>query len=297
MQCDVLVVGGGPAGLSAAVVLARAGRSVQLFHEGDTRNHRSRTMHNYLGCAGISPQAFHAKAWAEAEQAGAHLHRQRITDVRPVPDGFEVADASGAQWKARFVLLATGLVDLLPDVPGAEASYGTSIFHCPYCDAAPWMDKALAAYGPGTNATNLAMTLRGWSRNVTAFTLGRTVPRIQRSRLEELGIRVVEVEVLAFEHNEGSLHAVRTKNAVIPIDALFFNTETSQASDLPTRLGCAFVPSGAIKVDAQQRSSVPGVYVAGDAGLHTHLVSVAAAEGAKAAIAMNKALLASGHHR
>lgn len=294
VQSDVIIVGGGPAGLSAAIVLARAARRVRVFHAGPRRNERSGSMHNYLGMEGVSPQAFSEKAWEEVRDAGTLLHSERITDIVPTPEGFLATDTKGSTWFARFVLLATGLVDVLPAVEGVEACYGTSVFHCPYCDGAPWTDRALGAIGPGASATGLAITLRGWSRNVTAFTMGSSVPRIHRPLLKRLGIIVVEQEVVSLEALNGFVAAVRTLGDKHDIDALFFNTGTRQASPIPARLGCAFATSGAIKVDAQQRTSVPGVYAAGDAALYTHLVSVAAAEGAKAAIAMNKALMVSG---
>jgi thioredoxin reductase len=168
-QDDVLVIGGGAAGLSAALTLARARRSVLLVHDGAPRNAPAAHMHAYLGLDGLPPADLLARGRAEVEGYGARVVEDRVVDVRRDGDGFRAALAGGRVVRSRKVLVATGLVDALPDVPGLADRWGRDVLHCPFCHGWEVRDRAVAVLGSGPVAVHQAQLWRGWTADVTLF--------------------------------------------------------------------------------------------------------------------------------
>lgn len=294
-KVDVVIVGGGPAGLSAALMLGRSRRSVVVFDNGKPRNAPSRALHGYLTRDGIAPADFLRLARAEL----AHYDSVRIRDedvsaaeCRP-GDGFVVTLQSGETLQARKLLLATGVVDNLPDIPGFRELYGRSVFHCPYCDGWELCDQPLAIYGRGVRGVGLSLELTGWSRDLVLCTDGP--PEIEpddRVQLERNGIAIREDRVIALEATGGVLARVVFENGP-PLDrrALFFTTGQYQRSDLLERLGCEFNDKGTVRTGKYETTHLPGLFVAGDASRAVQWVVVAASEGAEAAFAINTDLL------
>jgi thioredoxin reductase len=163
---DVIVVGGGPAGLSAALMLGRCRRRVLVCDRGEPRNRYSRALHGYLTRDGIPPSEFNAIGRDELTTYGIECRATKVVSAAPVNTGFEVTLADDRVEGARFILLATGMVDELPPIGGMEACYGRSVFHCPYCDGWEWRDHRLAAVGKTSGAAKLALALTTWSREV-----------------------------------------------------------------------------------------------------------------------------------
>jgi thioredoxin reductase len=214
--------------------------------------------------------------------------------VTPSTDGFAFECADGTSGGARKVLLATGLVDELPDVDGIEALYGRSVHHCLYCDGFEHRDQPLAAYGDGDKGAGLALMMRQWSHDVVLCTDGGSEPRNDLSaRLAQHGIKILPDRLAALEGSSGRLERIRFQNGnTIARSALFFATGCRQKSSLSQKLGCTRDEKGGIITDPlTEETTVKGVYVAGDVSRDVLLVAVAAGEGAKAGVAINRALL------
>ncbi|HZT78227.1 MAG TPA: NAD(P)/FAD-dependent oxidoreductase [Vicinamibacterales bacterium] len=289
---DVVVVGGGPAGLSAALMLGRCRRRVLVCDVGEPRNRTTHAVHGYLTRDGIAPRELADLGRRELAAYGVEFRCIGVVAVAPADDrSYAVAFASGDSVRARFVLLATGVVDDLPAIPGFHECYGRSIFHCPYCDGWEWRDRRLAAFGIGRDATGLSLALTTWSRDVVLCTDGRRVERRARERLARHGIDVRTPRVERLEHRDGELRAiVFADGSTLARDALFFTSDQHPQSLIATHLGCMLTPRGTVKTGNMCETNVPRIYVAGDASRDAQFVVVAAAEGVKAAVAINQAL-------
>lgn len=290
---DVIIVGGGPAGLSAALILGRCRRRVLVCDSGRPRNHVSRAVGGFLTRDGCPPAELRRisreqlRAYPDVE-----LQDVAVVDVECQESGFSVFLADGRRLFARKLLLATGVVDDLPDLPGAAALYGRGVHHCPYCDGWEYRDQPIAVYGNAREGKGLALELLGWSRDVVLCTDGPAdLSDEDRHRLSVLGVPVREEPIMALEGDE-TLQGIRFQNGdLLPRRALFFFSCGRQASDLAERLGCGLTGRGAVETGHHERTEVPGLYVAGDASRNVQLVVIAAAEGAMAAFAINTELL------
>jgi thioredoxin reductase len=291
---DVVVIGGGPAGLSAALMLGRCRRRVLVCDAGQPRNAAARAIHGYLSRDGAAPSELLAIGREELAPYGVELRRVAVSDVVPAGDGFEIALATGERLAARKVLIATGVRDRLPRIDGIEACYGISVHHCPYCDGWEVRDRTLAVIGQGSSAAGLALSLKTWTDRVVICSNGRSRinPR-QRAQLDAYAIAVLEPRISRLDHADGHVRRlVMAEGDDVPCDAVFFSTGQTLSCDFPSRLGCEITRKGTVKTDHLGQTAVPGVYVVGDASRDVQFVIVAAAEGAKAAVAINKALQA-----
>src|SRR3954469_1440935 len=193
---DVLIVGGGPAGLSAALVLGRCRRRVLVVDSGRPRNAAARAMHGYLSRDGIRPRELLRLGRAEVDRYGVEILDAEVDTAHGLspseaPDpraSFEIVTEDGRRFRSRKLLLATGVRDVLPQIEGAESYYGRGVHHCPYCDGWEHRDRALVAYGAGRAAVGLALSLLTWSVRVTACTDGKRVTPKDRDRLGRNGI-------------------------------------------------------------------------------------------------------------
>lgn len=292
---DVLIVGGGPAGLSAALVLGRCLRRVLVCDAGPKRNQASGALHGFLSRDGMAPRELLRIA---AEQLRAYptvVHRAvRVRSIHRRGRLFDATLAGGSRLAARRVLLATGVVDDLPDWPGLRRFYGRGVFHCPYCDAYEVRGRRLAVWGETPAAAGLAVKLRSWSPHVVLLTGGAySLSARRRSRLAAQGVRVLEPAVVRLAGRGRALGRVDLADGTaLPCDALFLTVGCRQAGDLADSLGCRFVKQTAVAVRRDGSTAVPGLFVAGDASIDSQMVVVAASEGARAAIAINEQLLA-----
>ena len=293
---DVVIVGGGPAGLSGAIVLGRCRRRGFLCDVGQPRNQASRAVHCLLGHEGTPPTELLARARRELEQyTTVESHTNRVTKITPIGNRFAVACADGFTVTARKVLLTTGLTDEVPQIEGIEQLYGRSVHHCPYCDGFEHRDQPLAVYGAGDKGAGLALMMKQWSSDVILCTDGASdVSSTMQSRLKQHDIAIWAQRIARLEGTEdGVLQRIHLQGGnVLDRTAIFFTTGCQQTSDLSAALGCARDKKGGIVTDpVTEESSVRGVYVAGDASRDVLLVAVAIAEGAKAGVAINRALL------
>jgi thioredoxin reductase len=288
---DVVVVGGGPAGLSAALMLGRCRRRVLVCDLGQPRNRHSSALHGFLTRDGLAPLAFNDLGRAELPRYGIELRRIGVVGAQCRDEGFVVMLADGGEERARFLLIATGVIDDLPGIAGFDQCYGRSVFHCPYCDGWEQRDRRLAAFGSGSALVGLAVGLKTWSGDVIACTHGGRMERRARERLMRNGVAVQTSRIARLEHEDGTLRAlVFEDGSRVERDAMFFATGQHPQSPLATTLGCALTRRGTVRTGLLSDTSVPRVFVAGDASRDAQFVVVAAAEGVKAAVAINRAL-------
>ncbi|HMI92159.1 MAG TPA: NAD(P)/FAD-dependent oxidoreductase [Polyangiales bacterium] len=289
---DVIVIGGGPAGLSAALLLGRCRRRVLVFDDGRPRNARSHAAHGVFTRDGESPAELRRIARAQLDPYGVCVRDETVAHVdRRSAGGFELTTESGQHHRAKKLLLATGITDILPDIPGLQAIYGSSAFHCPYCDGWEVSDRRIAVLARGAVGVEYALGITTWSRDVVLCTHGAgRISTGDRSKLRAHGIAVHSQRIRELVHDAGQLQRIAFEDGVtIERDALFFNAPSPQRSQLAQRLGCLFTEKGAVKT-GRLASTGGGLYVAGDAAREVHFVSVAAAEGLKAAFAINREL-------
>src|SRR6476646_2939381 len=280
---DCIVVGAGPAGLSAALMLGRCRRTVLVCDAGEPRNIRSRAMHNYLSRDGTSPREFLEIAWAEVGRySTVEFRRVEVLAATRSPDGFRLVCADGRQLASRKLLLATGVVDELPRIDGLDELYGTSVHHCPYCDGWEWRDRPIAVYGSGDEGSALVLCTDGPTG----------LNQAEVETLSQHGIQIRDESILRLEGSNGELEQIVFRSGdSLKRDALFVCASQHQRSGLARKLGCQFTSKGAVDTGTCEATNVPGLYVAGDSSKEAQFVIVAAAEGAEAGLPITKALL------
>lgn len=262
-----------------------------LCDAGRPRNAASHALHGILTRDGVRPSELLAIGRRQLAKCGVELVSGEVKDARRTRDGFHVFLAGGRRLFARKLLIATGVVDHLPAFDGVPALYGERIFHCPYCDGWEVSDRPLAVYGRGRSGMGLSLSLQTWSRDVTLVADGPARLGVRdRRRLAGRRIEIVEKRIARFERRGKGLDVVFDDGERLARAALFFSTGQDPSCDLPRRLGCRFTSKGAVKTNRLEETGVPGLYVAGDASRDVQLAIVAAAEGAKAAFAMNVAM-------
>jgi thioredoxin reductase len=295
---DVAIIGGGPAGLTAAVVLGRACRRIILFDHGKPRNYAARAIHGFLGLDGIAPKQLLERARHEAQCYDVQTENSEVKSIDRIEDSMELSKSSRFRVTtsnrtilARAVLLATGVIDEVPKIPGIEELYGVSVHHCPYCDAWEHRGKHLVALADGSAAIELALSLLPWSKHVTCCANGTKLTSADLRTLSENSI-ITRTEPIAEIVRSGKARVeVRFESGEkLACDAIFFGAAQRQHSELPTILGCEIDEDGLIRRDSKQRTCVEGVFAAGDAAGDVQFAIVAAAQGATAAAAIHRML-------
>lgn len=291
---DVLIVGGGPAGLNAALVLGRSCRQVVLCDSGRPRNATSRGVNGFLSRDGIDPHELRRLGREQlAAYDGVVLREGEVSEVRCTERGFEGVLGDGTRLQARKLLLATGLEIEFPKIEGLAELYGRGVFDCPYCDGWEERDRPIAVYGPGKKGLGFALELLGWSRDVVLLTGGPAeLSKADRQVLDKHGIRLIEDAVVLVEGGPDGLERIRfAHGGAIERKALFFCPDDRRISPLAVNLGCKLTERGDADATEYGKTNVAGVYVAGDASRRVHFAIVAAAEGAMAGFAINNELL------
>jgi thioredoxin reductase len=300
---DCIVVGAGPAGLSASLFLARYRRRTLTFHHNSPRNEYAHGVHGFLGHHGISPAELLARGRDEVAAHGGLIVEGCVTGVEQLSNKhFRVLTADGKHdsrtFDARRILLATGLRDVTPDCPGFRDFYGVSVHHCPDCDGYESIDKRIAVLGNGTKTVGFALGLLTWTNKITLITEDKTsLSKDDRDQLAAFDINVRNQSIKALDGDFKSKQLQRilfSDGDALECDALFFNLGTEPASNLHEMLGCKLDEAcGLIWVDQTRQTSVEGVYAAGDITPNSQLAIVAAAEGAMAAIHLHDSLIPS----
>jgi thioredoxin reductase len=299
-RIDVVVVGGGLAGLAGALGLARARRSVLVVDAGQPRNAPAAHAHGYLTRDGMPPLELLSIGRAEVMGYGGEIVEGPVTSLKRLPGGgFRVGLSDGSGWDARRLLVATGLVDELPDIPGLRERWGRDVVHCPHCFGWEFRDAPLGVLAMGPHAAVQALTWRQWSPDVILFRHTAAGPiGEQMEKLTARGIRVVAGEVAAVEVSDGRLSGVRLRSGQVVhrralVVAPRFEARHALLDDLdvvvtehPLGIGCQ------VQADATGRTAAPGVWVAGNLANVTAGVMQAASSGVIAATAINADLTA-----
>ena len=296
---DVVVAGGGAAGLSGALTLVRARRRVAVIDAGSPRNAPAAGVHNFLSRDGMNPLALLDQGRAEVRGYGGHVISGQVTDLGHDDDGFTVTLADGRATRARRLLVTTGLVDELPDVPGLRERWGRDVVHCPYCHGWEIRDQAIGVLGTGPMSVHQALLFRQWSPAITYFPHTTEGPSAEQAeQLAARGITVVPGEVAAVEITDDRLTGVRLRDgSVTAVQALAVASRMVARGDLLAGLGLkpAEHPSGMgeyIAADPTGRTEVPGVWVAGNVADISAAVPGAVGSGALAGAHLNADLVA-----
>ena len=292
---DCIVIGAGPAGLSASLFLARYLRRTLTFHHNSPRNEYAHGIHGFLGHHGIRPGELLARGRDEVTTHGGLIIEACVNSVEQIsPEHFRVV-AGTKTFEARRLLLATGLRDLTPDCPGFREFYGFSVHHCPDCDGYEVKDKRVVVLSRGDNSAGFTANLLTWTRHITLLTDGGEITNDDRAKLSALDIAIRTEAIVRLEGDTSSRQLQRVlfaKGEPLECDALFFNLGTELATNFHETLGCRLDPEcGLVWVDDTQQTSVVGVYAAGDITPQSQLAVVAAAEGAMAAIHIHRSLI------
>lgn len=291
---DVLIIGGSYAGLSAAMSLGRALRRVLIIDSKTPCNRFTPHSHNFLTQDGKPPGEIAALA---AQQVGQYdtveWYHGTAVGAWQIDGAFEVETGSGDRYSASRILFATGLTDQVPGAEGFAACWGISILHCPYCHGYEVRSLPTGVIGNGETGFDLVRLISNWTDKLTLFTNGpSTLTGEQAAQLHQRQIGVVEIPIRKVEHEEGKVKAVVLESgARVALDVIYARFPVEQQCALPMQLGCDLNEQGLIRVDGLQKTSVPGVYAAGDNSGFARSVAMAVAAGSMAGAAINRELI------
>ncbi|MBK1440498.1 NAD(P)/FAD-dependent oxidoreductase [Parapedobacter sp. ISTM3] len=288
---DVLVVGGSFSGLSAALTLARSGRRLLIVDDDAPCNKTSEKAYNLLTNDGLSPHEIKAKAIADVRKyPSAHFSPGTVAEIA-VGSPFLVKTTGGQAYRSQTVLLCTGMADIIPDIPGFAACWGKSIIHCPYCHAYEQQASHVAMFGNSDDDVALAGLLKTWNKGVTLLTNGRPLSTDQQQLLDKQQLSVITAPVSGLRHHDGRLLAVLFDgHEPFNVRDLFVNPLAKQHSPLAEQSGCELIENGLIRVDDFHRTTVPGIYAAGDCCTAFRTISTAIASGTQAGIFIHQDL-------
>jgi thioredoxin reductase len=288
---DVVIVGGGAAGLSAALTLARARRAITVVDAGAPRNAPAAAAHGLLGLEGINPLELLERGRSAVESYGGEIIQGRVAAVSAEPDGFSVIGDAGGKLRARALLIASGVVDDLPAIPGLRERWGRDVVHCPYCHGWELRDRRIGVLATGPMSALQALMFHQWSKDVVFFPRDVQVGEEDVAKLKAVGVRVVPGDVVGVEVADDRLSGVRMRDGeLMRLDALAVPARTIARLDGLAGLGLETTEQGlgsSLVADAAGRTSVPGVWAAGNVVNPAMQVSQAAASGAAVAMTIS----------
>lgn len=290
MVLDCVVVGGGPAGLNASLVLGRAKKKIILFDDNKPRNAVTQESHGFITRDNIKPAEFKRIALENLkEYPDITIKNQRVFDIKTENNHFVILTSDGLTYQSRKVILATGLKDILPSIKGIHDYYGTSLFSCPFCDGWELKDRPLVFISEDERALHMIKMISNWSKDVVVCTNGKKVfSNEQRHLLAKKDIEVIDEEIEYFQGEGGNLRSIVLKSGrEVERAGGFVTTGLQQASPLAQILGCSMNSMGGIETDKAGRTNIAGVYACGDNSIIAPAqLIIAAAEGSKAAMAV-----------
>jgi thioredoxin reductase len=296
MLFDCAIIGGGPAGLNAALILGRAKRNVILLDNNNPRNSVTQESHGFITRDGIRPKEFREIAHKELSKYASVIYAEReVTSViknNNIEPSFElVTSEKDERYQSKAIIISTGLKDVLPTIENISDYYGRSLFHCPYCDGWELRDKSLVVIiGEQNQGFHFIQTIYNWSKDLIVCTNGKPYQNsAQKAFLQNKGIKIIESRIKCFVGKNGQIEEVIFESAESVSSAGgFVMPQLIQSSDLGKKLGCQYNPLGGIAVDSFGRTNIQGVYAAGDASvINPAQLIIAAAEGVRAAAGVN----------
>lgn len=290
---DAVIIGGGPAGLNAALMLGRSRKHVVVIDEGKPRNAVTRETHGFLTRDGVSPFEFRRMAKEEiSAYPSVTILEDTAVSVEGEDGNFQIKTAEGNRFASKKLLLAVGMKDRPLNIPGLAEVYGKSAFVCPYCDGWELRDEPLVIISKGADVMHFAPLISGWTERFTICTNGPDeLTDEQREELRRHQVPIFESPIRTIDSIEGIVRQVVLEDGTaIPCRGIFFKPELTTGSDLPEAIGCSLTEAGTVIVDDFGKTTVPGVYSAGDAASRMHQAVAAAAKGAFTAAALNNEL-------
>jgi len=291
---DVIIIGGSYAGLAAAMALGRALRRVLVVDNGDPCNKQTPYSHNFLTQDGKTPREITALAKRQVQTYGsvAFFNGMAIA-AGTTEEGFEIMVETGESFKGKKLVLATGIKDILPAIPGFAESWGISVLHCPYCHGYEVKEQKTGLLANGDLAYEMSALLSNWTDDLTVYTNGpSTLRESQLVKLQQNNIKIVETRLSKLEHIEGYIYNVILEDGLQEsADVLYAKLPFVQRSTIPLMLGCSLTEEGYIKIDSAQKTTVPGVFACGDSASKIRTVANAVGMGTTTGIMVNKQLI------
>ena len=295
MLLDCIVIGGGPAGLNASLVLGRSRRKTILFDDNTPRNAVTSESHGFITRDGINPQELKRIAQEELNKyPDVKIEKQRVLSVIKENGMFQITAEGGGVYKAKKVILATGFKEVLPDVERVKEFYGTSLFSCPFCDGWELRDRPLVVISENHSPLHMAKVVSNWTDDLIVCTNGKqTLSMDEKRLLESRGIKIYEDKILSLVGENGFLEKIEFEGGkAVSCEGGFITAEWEQASAFGLSLGCKLNERGGIEADSMKRTNIEGLYACGDTLMSgpSQLI-LAAGEGSMAAISVNAALI------
>jgi thioredoxin reductase len=293
---DCAIIGGGPAGLNAALVLGRARRDILLFDNNNPRNAVTHESHGFITRDGVNPKEFREIAHKEIEKYPSVIYEnKKIASVIKNDGLFNLTTSNNETYQSKTIIIATGLKDNLPDIENISDYYGKSLFNCPYCDGWELRDKPLVVIiDEPVQGFHFIQTVYNWSKDLVVCTDGKLFENSDQKRLiQKKGIKIIENRIKAFAGENGQMEKVVFDNwESVTVKGGFVLPRPSQTSAFAKDLGCEFNSLGGISTDSYGRTNIKGVYSAGDASIVAPAqLIIAAAEGLQAAVGVNRDLI------
>lgn len=294
---DCTVIGGGPAGLNATLVLGRARRSVVLVDSDEARNKVTHEAHGFITRDGVKPSELRDLAHQEFHKYNTiESMEDKVVEIIKGNESFTIKTEKGEEWLTRKVILATGVKEEFPNIPNLRDFYGKSIFNCPYCDGWELRDQPLAVFGIVDYTLHMTEVLRNWSQDLVVFTNGEELSKIQAEKFKKLRVQVETNPVRLLKGSDGILHSIELENGlVVERSGGFVTPELVQATELGMGLGVKLTDQGGHQCDHAGKTKIHGLFVAGEASsIYPSQLIIAAGSGAETAMAVNVELTHEG---
>ncbi|AVM22940.1 NAD(P)/FAD-dependent oxidoreductase [Bacillus pumilus] len=281
MLLDCAIIGGGPAGLSAALVVGRGRKQVIVFDDEMPRNQVTQESHGFITNDGMAPFEIRKAGEADLQKyPNIQMKRSRIVEIQKNEGNFTLLTQEGERYEAKKIILATGLQDILPEIKGIHDVYGKTVFSCPFCDGWELKDKPLALIAENQRTLHMAKLLSNWTKDLIVFTNGQKVlAEEEKALLTAHSIQVIDVPIVSIDHENGQLHSLHLANGeTVKRGGGFVASDFKQSTPFAEKLGCQMTTNGGIETDILGRTTVSGVFACGDnLGGPAQLVLAAAA--------------------
>lgn len=291
---EVIIIGGSYSGLSAAMALGRSLRKVLVIDAGKPCNRQTPHSHNFLTQDGSTPGEISRIGREQVAKYNTITFLDGFAvEGKKTHSGFEIKTEKGELYEGKKLIFATGVKDIMPEIPGFAECWGISVIHCPYCHGYEVKNQHTGILANGEFGFEFGKMITNWTKDLTLFTRGKsTLTEEHASKLADKGVKIIETEIEQIEHTDGKLEKLILQDgSQLPLNALYAKVDFVQSTDIPAGLGIEMTEQGHIKVDTMQKTNIPGVYACGDSTTMFRSVSFAVSSGTIAGAACNKELI------